>query len=121
MIKKFYSAFYSTLLSTLHWTIIGFQFCFFFNYFFSPFFQLLGTCGGRKRRSIQETIEEKFDFDVAPSQGIDWSAEDHNQDQPDSGLKNDEQLMENESQRYFYYHKKILFSLISRKKKFLMK
>jgi len=58
-----------------------------------------GTCTGRKRRSIQETIGKKFDFDIAPTQDVDISADDHIQDQPDSGLKNDEQLMENESQR----------------------
>jgi len=79
---------------TLHWTV---HFCHSFLLFFN--YHLLGTCTGRKRRSIQETIGKKFDFDIAPTQDVDISADDHIQDQPDSGLKNDEQLMENESQR----------------------
>jgi len=46
-----------------------------------------GTCTGRKRRSILETIEKDFNFDVAPTDDI------------DSGLENDEQLIEDELKR----------------------
>merc|ERR1711997_312557 len=46
-----------------------------------------GTCTGRKRRSILETIEKDFNFDVDPTYDI------------DSGLENDEQLIEDEIKR----------------------
>ena len=42
-----------------------------------------------------ETIEKDFNFDVAPTDDI------------DSGLENDEQLIEDEFKRYFYNKKKI--------------